>query len=821
MVAHWWTSVGVVFMLGTNVALAADGIRIVEDGRPRAKVVVPSGADNQTRAAATMLADYVKRSSGATLTVIGEEDVAAKEAAAVIHVGCDEYAKGLRLFGDDLDDDGFVVRAVGGQNVVIAGPTAWGTEFGVCEFLERYVGVRWLMPGPDGDDVPEHETIDVPAGVDVCSEPAFFSRQFSGLVGGAQTTWARRNRMHGRVEFHHNLHRLFPPETYTKTHPEFFPERDGKRYFPATNNTHGWQPCFSADGIVEEAISNICRYFDTHPDAVSYSLGVIDSSGHCQCAACQAQDPDKPNFLGRRDVSDRYYAWCNKVVEGVLKKYPDKFFGCLAYSEVAQPPSRVKVQPRIIPYMTYDRMKWVDPELRAEGERMTEWWHEVSPVVGWYDYIYGTPYCVPRVWFHHMAAYYRFGLAHGVRAMYAEAYPNWGEGPKLYVALKLLWDPDADVDALLDDWYVRAVGQDAANDLAKYYALWEDFWTRRILDSQWFTPGGQYLRFNNPSYLADVTDEDIKRSRQLLENAVRKAGTDSQKARAALLLRAFEYYEASAIAYSGGRADEQINIQSEGDALQVLDHGLDRLTMALKRKKLVTDVFAKHPVLRHPIDPSRYPLLFGGGWGAGSLWQVLDWARRSERVRERLEELAASGTDDARLQAKAVMLIAGDRIQPISANPSFEDPDGRWPKEWSRWIKWGVGEKRVDAKAAHAGKLGVVCRGMKRGGPHQTLAVEPGYYAAVGYFRTPETPKGDATITIDMTPLDDSGANLPSISYTVRATSNRWSPVAVAGRIPAAIGGKPVERVRLIVIVDGFAPGEEVHLDDIAMYRVD
>ena len=413
-----------------NLSPGAEPIRIVEEGRARAVVVIPRDCDDQTRAAADLLVEYAKRSSGATLPIAEEPARQTPEGHAGIYVGPCDYVRGLDLKLDRLDDDGFVIRGVDAEHLVIAGATPYGTEFGVCELLEGYLGVRWLMPGPDGGDVPARRTIEVPM-EEVRREPAFFSRLFSGLQGQAQATWARRNRMHGRVQFHHNLHRLFPPETYTKSHPHFFPVRKGQRYFPPTNNTHGWQPCFSAEGMVDEAIRNICRYFDGNPQATSYSLGVIDSSGHCECPDCQAKDSGENNFLGRRDVSDRYYGWCNQVVEGVLEKHPGKFFGCLAYSEVAQPPSRVKVHAQIIPYMTYDRMKWIDPELRAEGERVTTWWQQVSPTVGWYDYIYGSAYCVPRVWFHHMADYYRFGHEHGVRAMYAEAYPNWGEGPKL------------------------------------------------------------------------------------------------------------------------------------------------------------------------------------------------------------------------------------------------------------------------------------------------------------------------------------------------------------------------------------------------------
>ena len=801
-----------------NLARAGQSLRIVDAGQPRAVVSVPEQCDRQTREAAELLVRYVCESSGASLPIQEEPSADADNAEqpVTIHIGPGTFAGGLSLGLDSLDDDGFVLRAVDDRNYVIVGPTPWGTEFGVCEFLERCLGVRWLMPGPDGDDVPRHAAIDVPA-EEIRQQPVFFSRQFSGL-SGAQVTWARRNRMHARVEFHHNLHRLFPPESYTKTHPDFFPMRNGQRYFPATNDTHGWQPCFTAEGMVEEAVANICRYFDEHPDATSYSLGVVDSSGHCECPNCQAKDTGEKNFLGRRDVSDRYYGWCNQVVEGVLKKYPDKHFGCLAYSEVAQAPSRVRVHPRIIPFMTYDRMKWIDPELRRQGEEMTRRWQAMSPTLGWYDYIYGSAYCVPRVWFHEMADYYRFAQEHGVRALYAEAYPNWGEGPKLYVSLKLQWDPQQDVDALLRDWYTRAVGPKAADDLAAYYELWEDFWTRRILQSAWFTQQGQYLRFNDPGYLADVTEEDITRSRQLLEAVLAKAETEKQKARARLLLLAFEYYEASALAYGSGR-DDAPSIRNDQQAIAFLDKAQRSLDMAAKRRRLVAEVFPQHPELMHRIDFDRYPRLSGENWPAGQIWHVFDCAAKSEPVREALVRLANSESS-ARLPAQAMLTMLQETSSPVCKNPSFEDAEGSWPADWSRWIKWGTGTMEAGAKAAHSGKSGIVCRGVRRGGPHQTVDAPPGTYGAMALVRVSGSPPAEATVSLNMTPLDKAGANLASISTTLPAVAGDWTRIATAGEIPA-VDGSPTTRVRLIVIVDGLGPEDEVHIDDVAMFRVE
>jgi|LSQX01.3.fsa_nt_gb hypothetical protein len=797
-----------------------DAVVLVEGGKARAAVVVPATADDQTKAAAELLIRYVEKATGAKLPLHAE---GAKETAALparVFVGPCQAVTQAKLLPEGMDGDGFVIAPVGRDALAIVGPTPWGTEFGVCEFLERYAGVRWLMPGPDGEDVPRAKDL-VAARETIRQEPAFFSRLFSGLRGPAQVEWARRNRMHGRVSFHHNLIHLFPPEKYTATHPEFFPIRNGKRFLPKDSTVHGWQPCFTAEGIVEEAIRNINAYFDEHPEATSYSLGVNDSSGHCECERCQARDPGGNNFLGRRDVSDRYFEWANKVVEGVLKKHPDKFFGCLAYSEVAAPPTRVRVHPRIIPYMTYDRMKWADPEIRAEGEEMTRAWHRASPTVGWYDYLYGTPFCLPRVYFHRMAEYYRFARASGVKVHYAEAYPNWGEGPKLYISLKLQWNPDQDVDQLLREWYDRAVGPAVAPELAAYYAHWEKFWTERALKSRWFSRGGQYLNFTSPLYLADVTASEIAESRRRLEAVVAKAQTPAQKARARLLLQAFEYYEASALAYPKVEAGDAKPPASEAEALAMIAEGERQTKMAEKRIRLAEE-WEKDPVLAHPLSPARFPLLSGRDWGGTALWRAFDWlARGSKPVRERLEQLAAA--PEASLagdQARMMLALASPDKKPISANSSFEEGDRNAPP-WNFWIKTAGTMRRVEG-TAHTGKASVLCKGVDRGGPNMQIPVTPGRYGAVAFAYTPPGSQTKGTVELAVTFRDAKGQNIPGSPSTMATLKpGEWTVLAVPAQIPAKVGNREVKSVLLVPIVNGFAEGEEVYLDDVALYRLD
>ena len=715
-----------------------------------------------------------------------------------------------------LADDGFLIDFSAPNKILIIGPTDWGTEFGVCDFLERYVGVRWLMPGDDGRDVPAKATIIIPDNA-VRDEPAFFSRLMSGWKGAAQSKWTRRMRMHGHISFHHNLLRLFPVETYRKTHPEFYPIRDGKRYFPPTNRAEGWQPCFTAEGIVEEAIKNIVVYFDEHPDRSSYSLGLNDSGGHCQCKKCLAADPGRKNILRYDHLSDRYFTWCNAVVKGVLKKHPDKWFGCLAYSEVFEPPDNVKVHERIIPYMTYGRMRWADPKLRAKGEALTRKWAKMSPTLGWYDYIYGTPYCLPRVWMHQMADYYRFGYKHGLRAMYAEAYPNFGEGPKLYVALKLQWNPNQEVNALLDEWYERCAGPEGAAYLRQYYEFWEDFWTRRIFKSDWYTTSGQYLPFKTAGYLADVSVKEIGQCRTWLETAAAKASTDKQKARVGLLLKAFEYYELSALVYPRTKAGKPI--KTEKQALAAFEAIKARINMAAKRRHLSLVELAGHPVLRHSQTIDRSYDLRGDVWNAPQMWQVYRWLGRSDALQAAVKDLAQNAESQLiRDQANTMLSLTSGSLQNLAINSSCEKPDG-----WMLWVKWNTGKMTYTNKLSHAGKRSILCDGVKRGGPVQTVKnYKPGRYVAICFVYTPEGQESSGTIQLSLTARDKKQRAVYNCNWSTKIVPvpGQWQAVTVGGNVPAQYRGKDITSLKLSAIVNGFKQNDKIYIDDIGLFRL-
>ncbi|MBP1993763.1 DUF4838 domain-containing protein [Paenibacillus eucommiae] len=587
------------------------GLRIVENGLSQAVIVIDPNATAKVTSAAATLAEYVFKSTSATLPVLTMSELTASgsqyDGDVRIYVGSSDPGSQVTVTAalQDMKDDGFVIMPH--ENTIsIIGPTDWGTTFGVNEFLEHYVGVRWLLPGPDGYDVPLHSTIDVSQEI-IRDEPKGISRSFFYLTTPENAEWGLRNGIHDNIQFHHNMATLFDPEDLDlKQHPEYYVDNEIPTHW------YDWQPCYN-DTTAAVASQRIKAFFAANPDATSYSLGINDSERYC--AADKALAGGKLNSSGFLDMSDVYYPWVNKVVEAVLadERYEDKYFGLLAYWHMYEPPTNVQLNSHVIPYITDDRMSWGDPALAGKGKQLVEAWGDAASNIGWYEYLYGSPYNVPRVYMNRMAENYKYAQDNGVIAHVAEIYPNFAEGPKPWISVKLQWDADQDVNVLLNEWYTSAVGPDAAADLKAYYDLWENFWNIRIFESAWYKrwkesdPRSNFMRFDQPDYLEAVTKEDITESRRLLEQVVIKAQTSKQKIRAEKLLRGFEFYEASALSFP---KTTPVDAPKNNPEALVMLNDIKKSYEMVKKRFILPTAFAGDPILNLPSAPPKA----GGTW---------------------------------------------------------------------------------------------------------------------------------------------------------------------------------------------------------------
>ena len=659
---------------------------LLKGNMKRAVVVTEKDPTDAIRQAALLLIDYLEKSTGLRLELLQEG--ADQAADVIIHVGLSSYTMHAIPEVSDMDEDGYAIETVDAQNLVIAGPSSRGTEYGVYAFLERFVGIRWLMPGQDGEHVPELADLVIPP-TRIREKPVFQSRSQPGLGTPDQQTWGRHQRLHERFKgAGHAIQNMFPPAEYAESHPEYYPLVAGVRHLSPKG--WDWHPCFTAEGLPEEAARIIRNHFRAHPEETSYSIGISDGAVHCECTNCQSAERGRKNWLGMRHVSEQYFRWANRVAELVMDEFPDKWLGCLAYSNTFQAPSETQVHPRIVVFHTYDRHKWIHPDLEKDGHMLAHEWRDACPSMAWYDYTFGGGFLVPRVYFHHMAKVYKYAATLDLKGITAESVHNWAEGPKSYLLAKLLWNPDIDVDALLKDWYTCAVGIEAAPYLSAYYELWEDIWTHRILTSEAFSlKAQQWLPLHNDTYF-DVLDwADFAESRRLLEQVVDRAATEKQRKRAGMLLRGFEYFEATAFARLPDVDAGRSILTDVDDALRLINRMEDAVAASEKRRDLRKEIESE-PVLGNVL-PSFWSGLNGWGWGAYPLWRAFQWIAENNSLRLRVEAMARNANNrQAASQARSLLDVIEGTSEPVmdlSLNSGTEaesrtvDPRTRRSKE--------------------------------------------------------------------------------------------------------------------------------------------
>ncbi|MGD7706738.1 DUF4838 domain-containing protein [Microlunatus sp. Y2014] len=807
------------------------GVSLVLDGVAHAVLVRPAAASDQLRTDVEDLRRLIMVATGVQLDVIEPAGVAGARADGLIPIRVGTAAPDrqpeLQEALTGLGEQAYVIDSAA-QGITLLGASEAGTRHAVIEFAERFLGVRWLMPGELGEDVPDRPQWMVPQ-LRAVDAPAIESRVIHPLHNPGRTeqsiqnhAWGQRARVASTIEgYSHNLWRIFQPrpgqpaEDWPTTHPEYYPILGGERHIPT--NTVRWQPHFSEPGTVDAAVAWINDWFDANPEVTSFSLAVNDSGGFAESEPEHPNNPHRKNSFGYDDLSDVYYQWVNEVVAGVLAEHPDKWFGLLAYREVADPPS-FALHPRVVPYTTKERLTWIDDDVRELGHQRMAAWREVTPNIAFYDYAYGARYMVPRVYPHQMASYLRYGVDHGLRAYFGESDPTWGEGPKLYETARLLWNPYRNVDADLDDWYRRTGGPAAAPYLRDYFTLWEDFWTRRVTETSWFQSRKEitYLSFYMPTYLEGVTAADMATARSLLEAALAATVTEAQRARVQLLLKAFEYYEASVLSYPR----EVTPPQTSADALALVDR-IEQLpeSVAFARKRVeLYEGFADDPYLR----PQKTLTSLRAEWSGLQpkvLWALAGYVASGDGtdgpVRERLQALTS---DEAPLVAQyaATILQAADGNW-ANRNPSFEE-GGTSAAGWESVVR-NYGEfRRVESgTAALTGAAGIEVHEFYAGELVQTMPARPGLWAVrLHHFVSTDTQTvGDTWLTLRL--LDATGGELGVVTSArtpFMEGKGRWQTQTLAAQVPPTVDGVEVAAVSVSVMVNGFFEGGHLYLDD-------
>ena len=589
----------------------ADYFTIAENGQPHCAIVYTP----RSLVAAHLLKAYLELSTGATFPLVpnGKPTPAG---LATIQVGDTTAATQVAL---DLPDvkygestvgnvNGYVVKTVDPQTLVIRGASDRAHVCGVVGFLKRYVGVRhyWAgNPGDIGDVVPHHTTLRIPE-LQWRDWPYLLSRQISGLnMGGpaqsgpyAKTSSLDYYRLNYTIPSNESYYQWVRADQFGETHPEFFPVFQGKRFIPKMDSKGktadaGWQPCVSNPELPKIVADELIAYFDKHPEAIAINLAVNDGNGDCECEQCRAMDAPHADMANRIGLCDRYIKFNNKVCEYVSQKYPHKIIAFIAYGSTRLPPTTVKLHPMLMPVVTI---------LHQYFTQWDSWLKQGASHMGVYLYHDDQSFFVmPKVDVHQSAKRIRYGVASGrLRHFYQEMYALWPIDAMVpYVENELLWDPRLDVDQMLAEYYHDFFGP-AAEPMKKFYDTLEagyERWKEQEGEPHWFGKDlPALLEGRKQSHYKALLPEEVAVAEQALQQATQLVQPGSPEAqRLDAVTKVFGFIAIGARQYALTQTLGSAAVKSEADASAIMGQAHEVLNLSKAEATYKKDVMQQPP----------------------------------------------------------------------------------------------------------------------------------------------------------------------------------------------------------------------------------
>ncbi|MBT5607885.1 MAG: DUF4838 domain-containing protein [Lentisphaerae bacterium] len=251
------------------------------------------------------------------------------------------------------------------------------------------------------------------------------------------------------------------PASHFDEHPDWFPERGGVRVPPSGR----YKLCTTNPGLLRAFADAAIAYFDSHPRATCFSLSPSDSAGYCECAKCAALYEIDPN--GARSVTPAILTFYNGVAKLVAEKYPEKTLAGYVYAAYVFPPhTPIKLEPNVslvwAPSFDYG-FTLFRPALQTQWKDLLAQWGKVTENVAYYDLpvnISTEAGALNPPGLKILKFIYPRLKAANIKGVYVYGIGAWGRAAPLnYLLARLAWNPDADVEAILDEYCAKAYGK--------------------------------------------------------------------------------------------------------------------------------------------------------------------------------------------------------------------------------------------------------------------------------------------------------------------------------------------------------------------------
>ncbi len=474
-----------------QVAIYLPGVLLLHANAIQADIGIVARDDGNevTQFAAAELSKYLDQAAG--------RKVCGPAGEVTIRVG------GEAGLAADADAETLVIDC-SGPGIVLSGKSPGATLYAVYRFLEEAVGCRWFYPGED--IVPRLGRSALMTDVKGFAErtdrlveaPDFSVRMRRFLVydlGKAGTPiadqamqemvlgidWMAKNRMNifqfaldhnwdcythwpqvqaaipemqkrGMVPGMggHNMHMFMRPEDL-EAHPDWMPLYNGER------QARG-QFCTRNEEAVRHYIDGLITFLEEHPGIGYLAPWPNDMGGWCGCELCK----DTP-------MPDRFMELGKRIHRELAERFPELVVTHFAYGSHMEPPKTERPEPgMIVTLCTWGRdlSQPFDSEGTSAGFRETfATWRDIGresdvPLILHEKYarhLYAGQHTLPLPvlqtdlrWFREQGlAGFELPMAYMGRRT---------KGLNLYVLARLMWDVDAPVEEMLNDYFAREYG---------------------------------------------------------------------------------------------------------------------------------------------------------------------------------------------------------------------------------------------------------------------------------------------------------------------------------------------------------------------------
>ncbi len=559
---------------------------LAENGETDYVIVVSETATDTEKNAAAILADYLQRICGAVFATVTDDTVSSDKEIVVGVTNRDGEA--------DLDYAGYGEEGVRiltqGDKLFLTGGKVRGSIYSVYTFLEEYLGCRWFTETLTV--VPEADRLIIPA-IDYTYIPCFRLRQTVWGFSTAYKDYCVAQKLHGVMAYVtddvggcaqeyciNSVHTLGGIITRDKfdLHPEYFgADENGVR-------TPNRQPCLTNADVFDITVSYAKNFFASYNTILSISQN--DGMSFCQCENCRAFK----NAHGGTD-SACMLDFVNRVAKAVRETYPEARFETLAYQDSLTPPTGLTVEKdvtiRMCPVNGCVLHDFDDPacEKNAGFNKAMEGWAALTDNI--YMWNYSTDFQYYYALFPNITTLqnrFRYFRDHNVIGVFDNGCgdsiaPGEFHELKTYLVLKLMWDPDTDVERHISEFcnaYYGEAGADVVDFINDFEKAVKGYNARNFSTCHMTCQdGGQSLE-NNTS----LSELDIKKLDKIMARAEARDLTAGEANRLEGLSLSWRFFKNATFAGEFNWLSPTANPAKEAEKLynDMKDYGINILT---------------------------------------------------------------------------------------------------------------------------------------------------------------------------------------------------------------------------------------------------